>query len=183
MSSVPSLGHGCLQPTVEETEAQRGKSTQPRSCGGRIRTQLSDSKAHILWIGCQAPNPGALVARSRGIVRADCSSFIGWNPGLPPRYVRSSLHQNGACLLHAGLLQVGAGPAELVRVALEVLLLEDDDLQQQLRVRPRQDGEEGQQGSGRGKGTREPHRRLRVPHWGVTHQTSHQTVLAQLVTS
>lgn len=74
-------------------------------------------------------------------MRASPSRSMTPDQARPPRYVRSSLHQDGACLLHAGLLQVGAGPAEFVRVALEVLLLKDDDLQQEEGVRPCHDGE------------------------------------------
>lgn len=51
-----------------------------------------------------------------------------WGP--PRRDVRSGVHEDGAHFVHAGVLQVGAGAAELMAAALEVLLLEDGNLQE-----------------------------------------------------
>lgn len=58
------------------------------------------------------------------------------NPGTPlptppaPTDVRSGVHKDGAHFVHTGILQVGAGTAELMAAALEVLLLEDRNLQE-----------------------------------------------------
>lgn len=51
-------------------------------------------------------------------------------PAPSPPHVRSGVHQDGAHFVHAGFLQVGAGPAELMAAALEVLLLEDGNLEE-----------------------------------------------------
>lgn len=47
-----------------------------------------------------------------------------------PQHVRSGVHEDGAHFVHAGFLQVGAGSAQLMAAALEVLLLEDGNLEE-----------------------------------------------------
>lgn len=124
-----------------------------------LNPALPNSKARVLPAGRWARSPGHPIAQSRSPVKAGppapgpIASAWACDQGRPRQYIRSSLHQDGACLLHAGLLQVGAGPAELVGVALEVLLREDDDLEQQQKVRPRLMGRRGKSRQWRRRGS------------------------------
>lgn len=57
-------------------------------------------------------------------------------PGPPsPTNVRSRVHEDGAHFVHTGILQVGADTTELMAAALEVLLLEDRNLQENEAMR------------------------------------------------
>lgn len=119
--------------------------TQPESGGIWIRTQLYLTPK--LKFSPEAASHQIARSRGRKEGRSPQLHSPGASPWWPPtrrallspplpRYVRSSLHQDRACLLHASFFQVGAGPAELMRVALEILLLKDDDLEQEERVGP-----------------------------------------------